>query len=331
MSIATELSPPQRTATARGLEATGAKRIRRSLPGASSDPVRDYLDQIGRFPLLTADDEVFLAQAIELGLVAEQKLVADANLDPGLARELHHLVTQGRSAHRRFICCNLKLVVSVAKRYVGRGVPFMDLIQEGNLGLDRAVQKFDYKQGFKFSTYAMWWIRQSITRSLADSAKLIRIPVHTTEKINQLRRISRDIAGLVGRDATIEEIAAEADLVPAAAARLMGFDREPVSIHMPIGEESSSEMGDLIEDVDAASVDHLVSVTLRNAAIRRLVDLLPEREARIVKLRYGLDSEPMTCGEVGEIFGVSRERIRQLEARALSILRSSELHGWLDD
>lgn len=206
----------------------------------------------------------------------------------------------------------------------------MDLIQEGNLGLDRAVQKFDYWQGFKFSTYAMWGIRQSITRSLADSARLIRIPVHTTERINKLRRISGEITGLTGRDATIEEIAHVADLAAGEVVRLLGFDRKLVSIHLPANNESSSEIGDLIEDVDAASVDDTVAVLFRDREIRRRVNLLPKREAKIIRLRYGIDSEPMTNSQIGRIFGVSRERIRQLEARALDLLKGPELRGLLD-
>lgn len=299
--------------------------------GGSTDAVRDYLHQIGRFPLLTAEDEVALAQSIEVGLFAEEKLAEEADLTPAMVRELRLIAAEGRAAHRRFICCNLKLVVSIAKRYSGRGVPFMDIIQEGNLGLDRAVKKFDYQQGFKFSTYAMWWIRQSITRSLADSARLIRIPVHTMEKINKLGRIGRDITGLLGREATIDEIAEEADLNSEEVARLLGVDREPVSLHMPAADGSASELGDLIEDVNAASVDDTVCVNLRDDEVRRRVSQLPEREAKIVRLRYGLDGNPMTCSQVGEIFGVSRERIRQLEARALRMLRCPELQGLLDD
>lgn len=306
-------------------------RPRLTIVGASTDPVRDYLHQIGQYPLLTAQDEVELAQAIEVGLLAEEKIATEQPLSARYLRELGQVAREGAAAHQRFICCNLKLVVSIAKRYAGRGVPFMDIIQEGNLGLDRAVKKFDYRQGFKFSTYAMWWIRQSITRSLADSARLIRIPVHTMEKINKLGRIARDISGLLGRDATVEEIALEADLSVKEVTRLMGANREPVSLHMSASDDSVSEIGDLIEDVDAIAVDEEVNVTLRDREIRRRVALLPERESKIVSLRYGLDSDPMTCSQVGEIFGVSRERIRQLEARALTMLRCPELQGLLDE
>lgn len=306
-------------------------RARLTIVGASTDPVRDYLHQIGQYPLLTAEDEVELAQAIEIGLLAEQKIATERPLPPAHLRELRQIAREGAAAHQRFICCNLKLVVSIAKRYAGRGVPFMDIIQEGNLGLDRAVKKFDYRQGFKFSTYAMWWIRQSITRSLADSARLIRIPVHTMEKINKLGRIGRDISGLLGREATVAEIANEADLSVEEVKRLMSANREPVSLHMAASDDSVSEIGDLIEDADAISVDEEVNVTLRDQEIRRRVGQLPERESKIVRLRYGLDADPMTCSQVGEIFGVSRERIRQLEARALVMLRCPELQGLLDD
>lgn len=312
-------------------EADWSDKPRLTIVGASTDPVRDYLHQIGQYPLLTAEDEVELAQTIEVGLMAEEKIATERNLPPVYLRELRQIAHEGVEAHQRFICCNLKLVVSIAKRYAGRGVPFMDIIQEGNLGLDRAVKKFDYRQGFKFSTYAMWWIRQSITRSLADSARLIRIPVHTMEKINKLGRIGRDISGILGRDATVQEIAKEADLSVEEVVRLLGANREPVSLHMSASDDSVSEIGDLIEDTDAISVDEEVNVTLRDQEIRRRVQGLPERESRIITLRYGLNAEPMTCSQVGEIFGVSRERIRQLEARALVMLRCPELQGLLDD
>jgi RNA polymerase primary sigma factor len=294
--------------------------------------VRDYLQQIGRFPLLTADEEVMLAQRIEVGLFAQEKIDSGEVTDPVHKRELQMIAREGRAANRRFICCNLKLVVSIAKRYSGRGVPLMDLIQEGNLGLDRAVKKFDYQQGFKFSTYAMWWIRQSITRCMADSARLIRVPVHTVEKINKLARIRREVAIELGREATLEELAIEADLPCDEVKRLLSVDREPVSLHAPTGDDAGSELGDLIEDGDTAPVIDMVSVTIRNRELRERVDELPPREAEILRLRYGLaGSNPMTFGQVGDVFGVSRERVRQLESRALKALKSPQLRDYLSD
>lgn len=303
-----------------------------SIIGGSTDGVRDYLQQIGKFPLLTADEEVTLARRIEVGLFAQERLDSNPDLESSMRRDLQQIASEGRRANRRFICCNLKLVVSIAKRYSGRGVPLMDLIQEGNLGLDRAVKKFDYQQGFKFSTYAMWWIRQSITRCMADSARLIRVPVHTVEKINKLARIRREIAIELGREATTEELALEADLAPSEVQRLLSVDREPVSLHAPAGDDAASELGDLIEDGDASPVVDIVSVSLRNNELRNRVDKLPAREAEILRLRYGLSgTSPMTFGEVGEVFGVSRERVRQLESRALRMLQCPELREYLTD
>ena len=334
MSRGVQMSNAERVSSNNKQGGYGADWAHRSpvgIVGASTDPVRDYLQQIGQYPLLTAEDEVELAKAIEIGLLAEVKIATQRPLAPADLRELRQIAREGAAAHQRFICCNLKLVVSIAKRYAGRGVPFMDIIQEGNLGLDRAVKKFDYRQGFKFSTYAMWWIRQSITRSLADTVRLIRIPVHTMEKINKLGRIGRDISGVLGREATVEEIAREADLSVPEVIRLLGANREPVSLHMAATDDSVSELGDLIEDTDAVSVEEEVNVRLRDREIRRRVALLPERESKIIRLRYGMGSDSMTCSQVGEIFGVSRERIRQIEARALVMLRSPELQGLLDD
>ncbi|MEO6826219.1 MAG: sigma-70 family RNA polymerase sigma factor [Microbacteriaceae bacterium] len=301
------------------------------ISGATTDAVRDYLQQIGRFPLLRADEETVLARAIEVGLLAQEKLATSPDLDPESVRDLKTLAHEGRVANRRFICCNLKLVVSVAKRYSGRGVPLMDLIQEGNLGLDRAVKKFDYQQGFKFSTYAMWWIRQSITRSMADGARLIRVPVHTVEKINKLARIRREIAIELGREATIEELAEESDLECTQVRRLLSVDREPVSLQTP-GGDAASELGDLIEDGDIEPVAEIVAISVRNDELHKKMEGLPSREAEILRFRYGLTgTDPMTFEQVGKILGVSRERVRQIESRALKMLRSPELREYLID
>jgi len=313
---------------------TGAQRRVRKVRQSPTtvDGVRDYLQQIGRYPLLGAAEEIELARRIEVGLFARERLETAKRLGTAERRELRQLVHEGDVAHERFVCCNLKLVVSVAKRYSGRGVPMMDIIQEGNLGLDRAVKKFDFTQGFKFSTYAMWWIRQSITRSMADSSRLIRVPVHTMEKINKLARIKRELTVELGRDCTLEELAHESGFEMAEVRRLMSVDREPVSLHAPTGDDSASELGDLIEDGDAEAVAEVVSISVRNDELHRRVDSLPQREADIVRYRYGLDGNlPMTFEQVGAKMGVSRERVRQIEARALRMLNCPELEGFLED
>ena len=301
-----------------------------SIPGGTIDGVRDYLQQIGRFPVLTAEEEVQLARRIEVGLLAQERLDSGAETDSVTTRDLAFLAHDGEVAHRRFICCNLKLVVSVAKRYSGCGVDLMDLIQEGNLGLDRAVRKFDHTKGFKFSTYAMWWIRQSIARSIADTGALIRVPVHTAEKINKLARIGREIAVLHGRDATLDELADEAQLASTEVERLLGVDRDAVSLQVSVGDQTF-ELGDIIEDADLVPVADVVSIGVRNDELHSRVKKLPQREARILQLRYGLEGgTPMTFEQVGKILGVSRERVRQLESRALRMLRCSELQGYLE-
>jgi RNA polymerase primary sigma factor len=302
----------------------------RSIPGGTIDGVRDYLQQIGRFPVLTAEEEVQLASRIEVGLLAQERLRSGTESDPVTIRDLQFLVHDGEVAHRRFICCNLKLVVSVAKRYSGCGVDLMDLIQEGNLGLDRAVRKFDHTKGFKFSTYAMWWIRQSIARSIADTGALIRVPVHTAEKINKLARIGREIAVLHGRDATLEELADEAQLDSTEVERLLCVDRDAVSLQVSVGDKTF-ELGDIIEDADLVPVADVVSIGVRNDVLHSRVNRLPKREAQILQFRYGLEGgTPMTFEQVGRILGVSRERVRQLESRALRMLRCSELQGYLE-
>ncbi|MCU1505202.1 MAG: polymerase subunit sigma-70 [Microbacteriaceae bacterium] len=300
--------------------------------GASVDPVRDYFQQIGKFPLLNADEEIQLARQIEVGLLAKEKLESDAAASSAMRRELLQLVWEGEAANRRFISCNLRLVVSVAKRYSGRGVPLMDLIQDGNLGLDRAIKKFDYRQGFKFSTYAMWWIRQSISRSLADTSSLIRVPVHTAEKLNTLSRVRRELIVVLGREATVEELAEASNFDLELVNRLLNVDREPISLHTPVGDDATNELGDLIEDGDASAVLDIVTNEVRDDELRKRVESLPAREAEVLRYRFGLDgAAPMTFNQVGTILGVSRERVRQLETRALKLMRSPDLHEYLVD
>ncbi len=297
------------------------------IPGASEDAVRDYLQKIGRFPLLAAEDETELARRIEIGVLARERMALGVSSDV-LAGELRALVRDGEVAYERFIRSNLRLVVTVAKRYSGRGVALLDLIQEGNIGLDRAVKKFDYQQGYKFSTYAMWWIRQSITRGIADSARLIRVPVHTGEKISAIRRAARGLEIELGRPPSIDELAHETGYPSADVRKLLEADREPVSIHALVGDDDGSELGDLIEDGDSAPVIDIVTAGVRNELLHRKLDSLPRREADILRMRFGLSGEgPMTFDQVGAFFGVSRERVRQIESRALTLLRCPELAG----
>jgi RNA polymerase sigma factor (sigma-70 family) len=298
-----------------------------AMPGASEDAVRDYLQKIGRFPLLAAEDEIELARRIEVGVLARDRLASGIASDV-CADELRALVRDGDVAYQRFIRSNLRLVVTVAKRYSGRGVPLLDLIQEGNIGLDRAVKKFDYRQGYKFSTYAMWWIRQSITRGIADSARLIRVPVHTGEKISAIRRAARGLETELGRLPSIDELANETGYPAADVRKLLDADREPVSIHTLVGDGDGSELGDLIEDGDSAPVIDIVTAGMRNEMLHRKLDSLPRREADILRMRFGLSGEvPMTFDQVGAFIGVSRERVRQIESRALTLLRCPELAG----
>lgn len=298
-----------------------------AIHGASEDAVRDYLQKIGRFPLLAAEDETELARRIEVGVLARERLASPVDSDV-LAHELRILVREGEASYQRFVRSNLRLVVAVAKRYSGRGVPLLDLIQEGNIGLDRAVKKFDYQQGYKFSTYAMWWIRQSVTRGIADSARLIRVPVHTGEKIQAIRRAARGLEIELGRSASVEELARETGYETAEVRKLLDADREPVSIHALVGDDDGSELGDLIEDGDSAPVIDIVTIGVRHELLHRKLDSLPRREADILRMRFGLGGEgPMTFDQVGAIFGVSRERVRQIESRALSLLRCPELAG----
>ena len=307
--------------------------------GISTDLVRAYLKEIGKTPLLTAEQEVELSQRIEAGLFATEKLrLADSGGAGGsaaLRRDLAELVRDGDRAKRHLLEANLRLVVSIAKRYLGRGMLFLDLIQEGNLGLIRAVEKFDYTKGYKFSTYATWWIRQAITRAMADQARTIRIPVHMVEQINKLTRIQRELLQSLGREATPEELARELDLTPLKVVEIQGYAREPVSLETTIGDDQDSNLGDFIEDADAPIASEVVSYGLMQEQLGDVLRTLTEREAAVVKMRFGLvDGQPRTLDEIGREFGLTRERIRQIESKTLSKLRhpsrSQKLRDYLD-
>lgn len=303
--------------------------------GATADPVKDYLKQIGRVALLNAELEVELATRVEVGLFAESKLKSEKKLDKKLKRELEHLVEDGKRAKNHLLEANLRLVVSLAKRYTGRGMLFLDLIQEGNLGLIRAVEKFDYTKGYKFSTYATWWIRQAITRAMADQARTIRIPVHMVEVINKLARVQRQMLQDLGREPTPEELAKELDMTPEKVVEVQKYGREPISLHTPLGEEGDSEFGDLIEDSEAVVPADAVSFTLLQEQLHSVLDTLSEREAGVVAMRFGLtDGQPKTLDEIGKVYGVTRERIRQIESKTMSKLRhpsrSQVLRDYLD-
>jgi RNA polymerase primary sigma factor len=288
----------------------------------SSDPVRMYLKEIGRVPLLTAVEEVDLAKRVEAGLFASEKLMTQRDLPAGLYRELEWVERDGQLAKKRLIEANLRLVVSIAKRYVGRGMLFLDLIQEGNLGLIRAVEKFDYTRGYKFSTYATWWIRQAITRAIADQARTIRIPVHMVETINKLVRIQRQLLQELGREPTPEEIGKHMELPPERVVEIQKLAQEPVSLETPIGEEEDSNLGDFIEDSDAIVPIDAASFILLQEQLDAILHSLSEREKKVIQLRFGLsDGHPRTLEEVGKEFGVTRERIRQIESKTLSKLR----------
>ena len=290
-------------------------------PAATSDLVRIYLREIGRVPLLTAEDEVELAKSIEAGLFADEKMRGGFPLQGAEVADLQLLVAEGDRSKQRLIEANLRLVVSIAKRYIGRGLVFLDLIQEGNLGLIRAVEKFDYTRGYKFSTYATWWIRQAITRAIADQARTIRVPVHMVETINKLARIQRQLHQDLGREATPEEIAAEMGIEPDRVADIQRIALEPVSLQSPIGEEES-DLGDFIEDADAVVPIEAAAFIMLQDQLERVLDELSRREQRIIQLRFGLtDGHPRTLEEVGREFGVTRERIRQIESKTLAKLR----------
>ncbi|MER5787111.1 RNA polymerase sigma factor [Streptomyces sp. NPDC001980] len=301
----------------------------------SSDLFRQYLREIGRIPLLTAAEEVELARRVEAGLFAEEKLGSTPDLDSELALDLDRLVVMGRMAKRRLIEANLRLVVSVAKRYVGRGLTMLDLVQEGNLGLIRAVEKFDYARGYKFSTYATWWIRQAMSRALADQARTIRVPVHVVELINRVVRVQRRMLQERGYEPTPDEVAAHLDLAPERVGEVLRLAQEPVSLHAPVGEEDDVALGDLIEDGDAASPVESAAFLLLREHLEAVLSTLGERERKVVQLRYGLaDGRPRTLEEIGRIFGVTRERIRQIESKTLNKLRdhafADQLRGYLD-
>jgi RNA polymerase primary sigma factor len=307
-----------------------------AVAGATSDPVKDYLKQIGKVPLLNAEQEVELAKRIEAGLFAEEKLADGARtLPPDVRDDLDWIAEDGRRAKNHLLEANLRLVVSLAKRYTGRGMLFLDLIQEGNLGLIRAVEKFDYTKGYKFSTYATWWIRQAITRAMADQARTIRIPVHMVEVINKLARVQRQMLQDLGREPTPEELAAELDMTPEKVIEVQKYGREPISLHTPLGEDGDSEFGDLIEDSEAIQPGEAVSFTLLQEQLHSVLDTLSEREAGVVSMRFGLtDGQPKTLDEIGKVYGVTRERIRQIESKTMSKLRhpsrSQVLRDYLD-
>jgi RNA polymerase primary sigma factor len=303
--------------------------------GATADPVKDYLKQIGKVPLLNAEMEVELAKRIEAGLFSEEKLAKGGKVTPKVHEELEWIADDGRRAKNHLLEANLRLVVSLAKRYTGRGMLFLDLIQEGNLGLIRAVEKFDYTKGYKFSTYATWWIRQAITRAMADQARTIRIPVHMVEVINKLARVQRQMLQDLGREPTPEELAKELDMTPEKVIEVQKYGREPISLHTPLGEDGDSEFGDLIEDSEAIVPADAVSFTLLQEQLHAVLDTLSEREAGVVSMRFGLtDGQPKTLDEIGKVYGVTRERIRQIESKTMSKLRhpsrSQVLRDYLD-
>jgi RNA polymerase primary sigma factor len=292
-----------------------------SAPG-TGDSVKAYLKEIGRVPLLTAEQEIELAKRIEAGLFARERLDTESAMAAELRAELEWIVQDGTRAKERMLEANLRLVVSIAKRYTGRGMLFLDLIQEGNLGLIRTIEKFDYRLGFKFSTYATWWIKQAITRAMADQARTIRIPVHMVELINKVARVERQLQIELGREPTPEEIASQVELTPERVVEVQAYSREPISLSTPLGEEGDSEFGDLIEDTEAVSPADAVSFTLMQQQLRDLLGELSEREAGVITMRYGLaDGRPMTLDEIGKVYGVTRERIRQIESKTMSKLR----------
>jgi len=308
-----------------------------AITGATADPVKDYLKQIGKVALLNAEQEVELAMRIEAGLFAEEKLsqMSDQEKRSQLGRELAWVARDGQRAKNHLLGANLRLVVSLAKRYTGRGMQFLDLIQEGNLGLIRAVEKFDYTKGFKFSTYATWWIRQAITRAMADQARTIRIPVHMVEVINKLARVQRQMLQDLGREPTPEELSRELDMTPEKVIEVQKYGREPISLHTPLGEDGDSEFGDLIEDTEAVVPADAVGFTMLQKQLESLLDSLSEREAGVIRMRFGLgDGMPKTLDQIGDTFGVTRERIRQIESKTMAKLRhpsrSQSLRDYLE-
>lgn len=304
--------------------------------GATADPVKDYLKQIGRVNLLNAEQEVDLSERIEAGLYAQHLLDTESDkMDFKRRRELQWAANDGKRAKDHLLEANLRLVVSLAKRYTGRGMLFLDLIQEGNLGLIRAVEKFDWKKGFKFSTYATWWIRQAITRAMADQARTIRVPVHMVEVINKLSRVQRQMLQDLGREPTPDELARELDMPVEKVQEVQKYGREPISLHTPLGEDGDSEFGDLIEDTDAIAPSDAVAFSLLQEQFKQVLETLSPREAGVIKMRYGLeDGQPKTLDDIGRVYGVTRERIRQIESKTMSKLRhpsrSQTLRDFLD-
>ncbi len=315
--------------------------------GATADPVKDYLQQIGRVPLLNAELEVELSKDIEAGLLAQYILNPELEREErvrvklqrlgGVAttEELEYMVAEGQRAKAHMIEANLRLVVSLAKRYTGRGMQFLDIVQEGNIGLNRAVEKFDYKKGYKFSTYATWWVRQSITRSLADQGRTIRVPVHMTEVINKMVRVQRQMLQDLGRKPTTEELAGELDMTTAKLTEIQSYNQDPISLHMLLGKDGDAELGDVIEDQGAVDAVELVRFNELRSHLSAILETLTPRDAGIIDMRYGLtDGNPKTLGEIGEVYGVTRERIRQLEVLAMRKLRTPEnkdqLQNFLD-
>ena len=304
--------------------------------GATADPVKDYLKQIGRVNLLNAEQEVDLSERIEAGLYAQHLLDTESDkMDFKRRRELKWAANDGKRAKDQLLEANLRLVVSLAKRYTGRGMLFLDLIQEGNLGLIRAVEKFDWKKGFKFSTYATWWIRQAITRAMADQARTIRVPVHMVEVINKLSRVQRQMLQDLGREPTPDELARELDMPVEKVQEVQKYGREPISLHTPLGEDGDSEFGDLIEDTDAIAPSDAVAFSLLQEQFKQVLETLSPREAGVMKMRYGLeDGQPKTLDDIGRVYGVTRERIRQIESKTMSKLRhpsrSQTLRDFLD-
>ena len=304
--------------------------------GATADPVKDYLKQIGRVNLLNAEQEVDLSERIEAGLYAQHLLDTESDkMDFKRRRELKWAANDGKRAKDHLLEANLRLVVSLAKRYTGRGMLFLDLIQEGNLGLIRAVEKFDWKKGFKFSTYATWWIRQAIPRAMADQARTIRVPVHMVEVINKLSRVQRQMLQDLGREPTPDELARELDMPVEKVQEVQKYGREPISLHTPLGEDGDSEFGDLIEDTDAIAPSDAVAFSLLQEQFKQVLETLSPREAGVIKMRYGLeDGQPKTLDDIGRVYGVTRERIRQIESKTMSKLRhpsrSQTLRDFLD-
>jgi RNA polymerase primary sigma factor len=303
-----------------------------TISGATADPVKDYLKQIGKVALLNAELEVELAKRIEAGLFAEEKLASTKKISDSLARDLKWVMKDGQRAKSHLLEANLRLVVSLAKRYTGRGMQFLDLIQEGNLGLIRAVEKFDYTKGYKFSTYATWWIRQAITRAMADQARTIRIPVHMVEVINKLSRVQRQLLQDLGREPTPEELARELDMTPEKVVEVQKYGREPISLSTPLGEDGDSEFGDLIEDTEAVVPADAVGFSMLQRELDRILDSLDKREAGVIRSRFGLgDGVQKTLDQIGEEFNVTRERIRQIEAKTMSKLRHPSRSQMLRD